>query len=105
MPTTTNTTTTITVDAFLADVLKSVLPPDNLPTKPTELIAAGPSNGDVIAPPAPATPAEARTARERERVQHFLQLLGLLLVNLDYAKRDQGNGTAAEPSPDRQVYF
>jgi type VI secretion system protein ImpC len=93
--------TTVTVDTFLADVLKSVLPPDNLPPKPTELIA--PANGD--ANKTPATPAEAKTARERERVQHFLQLLGLLLVNLDYAKRDVGNSQSSEPAPDRQVYF
>jgi len=103
--TTPNNTTTVTVDTFLADVLKSVLPPDNLPPNPTQLITAGAANGDAPATPAPATPAEAKTARERERVQHFLQLLGLLLVNLDYAKRDQGNGHAAEPSPDRQIYF
>src|SRR6185503_85492 len=103
--TTPNNTTTVTVDTFLADVLKSVLPPDNLPPNPTQLITAGAANGDAPATPAPATPAEAKTARERERVQHFLQLLGLLLVNLDYAKRDQGNGHADEPSPDRQIYF
>src|SRR4051812_28934636 len=96
--------TTITVDTFLADVLKSVLPPDNLPPKPTDLIAA-PANGDPSGVKAPATPDEAKTARDRERVQHFLQLLGLLLVNLDYAKRDVGNGQSSEPSPDRQVYF
>jgi type VI secretion system protein ImpC len=105
MATPTNTTTTITVDTFLADVLKSVLPPDNLPPRPTDLITAGPANGDTTTATVPATPAEAKTARERERVQHFLQLLGLLLVNLDYAKRDVGNGQSGEPSPDRQVYF
>src|SRR5947207_6350664 len=103
MATTTTPTTTITADAFLADVLKSVLPPDNLPAKPTELLAP-PANGSAPAPTTPPTPAEAKTARERERVQHFLQLLGLLLVNLDYAKRDQGDGNG-EPDPNRQVYF
>ncbi|TMQ19923.1 MAG: type VI secretion system contractile sheath large subunit [Deltaproteobacteria bacterium] len=84
-------------------MLKSVLPPDNLPAKPTELLAP-PANGSAPAPTTPPTPAEAKTARERERVQHFLQLLGLLLVNLDYAKRDQGDGNG-EPDPNRQVYF
>ena len=102
MPTTQDTTTT-TVDAFLADVLKSVLPPDNLPAKPTELIAAS-APAPSPATTAPASAAEAKTARDRERVQHFLQLLGLLLVNLDYAKRDQGTG-AAEPAADHQQYF
>ena len=103
MPT---TTTTITVDSILADVLKSVLPPDNLPAKPTELISA-PAAG-AVPPDAPAaaapTAAEARTARDRERAQHFLQLLGLLLCNLDYTRRDVGDGNG-EPDAERQVYF
>lgn len=102
--TTTTTTTPITMDAFLADVLRSVLPPDNLPAKPTELLAAASANGANTATTTPA-PANAKAARERERAQHFLQLLGLLLVNLDYAKRDQGGSDAAEQNPDRQVYF
>jgi type VI secretion system protein ImpC len=94
---TTIATTTATVDSFLAEVLKSVLPPDNLPSKPTELIAVAP------APTAPTTPAEAKTARERQRAQHFVELLGVLLCNLDYAERNEDK--ADEPDPNRQRYF
>jgi type VI secretion system protein ImpC len=103
MPT---TTTTITVDTFLADVLKSVLPPDNLPARPTELISAPAAGAVTPAAPAAAAPsaAEAKTARDRERAQHFLQLLGLLLCNLDYARRDVGDANG-EPDAERQVYF
>ena len=93
---TTTTTTTITADSFLADVLRSVLPPGNLPDKPTELLAPAPATA--------AATADDKAARERARQQHFMQLLGLLLSNLDYAKRDTGDGDA-EPPPDRQVYF
>ena len=96
MNATTTTTTTITADSFLADVLRSVLPPAGLPDKPTELLAPAPATA--------AAPADDRAARERARQQHFMELLGLLLCNLDYAKRDTGDGDG-EPSADRQVYF
>ncbi len=93
------TTTTITADSFLTDVLKSVMPAGQAPDKPTELLT-GP------APLATGTTTDGgKSARERARAQHFMKLLGLLLCNLDYAKRDQGDGPDAEPAPDRQIYF
>jgi type VI secretion system protein ImpC len=100
MNTQTTTKPTITADSFLADVLKSVLPPDNLPAKPTDLLAPA-----AAAPAADAATDNGKMARDRAKAQHFLELLGLLLVNLDYAKRDQGDADDAEPDPNRQVYF
>src|ERR1041385_6932251 len=103
--TTTPTTTTTTPDEFLGDVLKSLVPTDKPPAKPTDLISA-PANGAAPAATAPATPADAKAAYERERVQHFLELLGLLMCNLDYAKRDTGDGKSnGAASTDRQIYF
>lgn len=104
MPATTTTTTTTTTaeaaapaDSFLADVLKSVLPPDGLPAKPSELLAPA-------SPAGPATEPGDKGARDRAKAQHFLELLGLLLCNLDYAQRDLGGGEV-EPGVERQTYF
>jgi type VI secretion system protein ImpC len=142
MPTdTTTTTTTSGVDAFLAEVLKSVLPHNPLPDGLTELIGATPAADATAAnaTTADATAANATTAdatvagakttdakaadatagletaeakatkakaeRERQQAQDFLQLLGLLLVNLDYARRDEDAAGAGEPDPKRQLYF
>lgn len=108
---TNNNTTTETVDSFLADVLRSVETPDNLLASATALIAAPSGSGsDKSAPEkAPAqTPAEAKAEADaeaaRKRAQELLELLGLLLCNLEYARRDQGDGDAVAQSSDRQVY-
>lgn len=83
---TTTTAAALTPDAFLADVLRCVLPPDRVPASPTDLLA----------------PADAGADRDRAKAQHFLALLGLLLCNLDYAKRESGE---LEPGAERQLYF
>jgi type VI secretion system protein ImpC len=78
-------TTTQTVDDFLAAVLKSVMPADSLNGQKPEDLLKGLWTPSTTPPPA--TPDEARKARETEKAAHFMKLLATLLTNIDYAKR------------------
>jgi type VI secretion system protein ImpC len=89
---------TLTVDDFLTEVLRSLLPPDAIPSeKPLALLATPPA-----AAAAGASAQDIRLAKDRARAHHILRLMGVLLCNVDYALREEGDGGGDD---DRQLYF
>jgi type VI secretion system protein ImpC len=85
----------LTVDSFLGKAIKSVLPTLAAPEKPSTLLAKTASTTALTAPNQEADP----------RYLKMLEQLGVLLCNLDYAKREQALGPTDDATVERQQYF